>query len=628
MLPAGFKFSFGRAVDFYVALGTNAADPKFNNRSEHDSIRVLARLRNGVSLASARAEMQSIAAALAQQYPASNKDHGVGIVSWQEELFADSRPALWALMASVVLVLLVAAANVGNLLIARGAERSREYAIRRALGAGRRRMLQSALAESLLLAVIGGACGVALAIFALPLVLRLAPQIPRIGETAIRIPALAFTLGISIAVAVACGILPALTGWKIGPEQALKTSTQLASDGRGKLRLRSALLIAGVALTLTLTAATGSLLRSLHAAVSSDPGFSPDHLLDLDVVLEGPQYKSEAARAAFFTAAEERVRAVPGVTAVGRVMCPPLAGDCWDYFYTVPGRTAPGDYPDSLFNIADADYFRAAGIRLVAGRTFAPTDKAGSPRVAIVNQTFARKWWPNGGALGNIVRLGGQGDPGEDAQIIGVIADVKRMGLDQPVEPEVIFAAAQRPAQAMVLLARTAGAPENAESATASAIHSIDSAAPVRIHTMDELAGASLQQRRFLTVLLSVFAAIALFLAGLGIFGVAAYAVASRRAEIGLRIALGAQPAQVGRWISAQSVRRVALGCLLGLIGSSLALRLLRSQLYTVSAPVSVIDPLVLCASCLTLIAVALLATWIPARRAARIDPIRSLRAE
>jgi len=625
IMPSDFRYFYGRGADFYMPLGPRAADPNFNNRTAHGSIRVLARLRPGVTEAAARSEMEGIAARLAAQYPDTNRGHSVLMEKLTDQYFSEIRSVLWLLLAAVMLVLLVACANVSNLLLARGADRFREFAIRSAIGAGRYRIFRQSLVESLCLALIGGGCGVLLAYLGLPEILRLAPtSIPRLGETEIRLPVLAFAFGLSVFVAGLCALLPAFASLRIGPEQALKTSTALGT--RGKQMVRSALLVAGVAVTVVLTAGTGLLLQSLRHALSAAPGFEPEHLLSLDIVLSGPKYKSPSATSAFFTTAAEKVGAVPGVTDVGTVLCPPMAGDCWDYFYSIPGRISPNesDLPISLFNVADAHYFRAAGIRLLKGRTFSSTDTAGSPHVAVVNRTLAEKWWTTGNAIGQTIRYGGRGEPGDVLEIIGVVDDVKQFGLDAQPEPEAFFPATQQPRETMVLMVRTAGSPEALAAAAEDAIHTVDRGVPVRIHPMLSVVADSLRQRKFLAMLLSVFAGIALFLAGLGIFGVAAYFVVSRKSEIGLRVALGARPDQLRQWVAAQVARSAGLGCAIGIAGCLALLRLMRSLLYVVSP----MDPLVLGGTCVLLIGVALFATWLPARRAASIDPMQALREE
>ncbi len=625
IMPAEFRFFYGKPVDFYLPLGPQAAEPGFNSRTAHGSIRVLARLRPGVTELAARTEMEGIAARLAAQYPASNAGHSVLIDKLTDHYFANIRPVLWLLLAAVLLVLLVACANVSNLLLAQGADRIREYAIRRAVGAGRYRIFQQSLVESLCLALIGAGCGILSAYLGLPLLLRLAPSgIPRLSETEVRLPVLLFALGLSVLVAAFCAVLPALAGSRIGPEQALKTSTALAT--RGRQLVRTSLLVAGVAVTVVLTAGTGLLLRSLRHALSAEPGFEPAHLLSLDIVLSDARYKSPTAAAAFFAAAAEKIRAVPGVKVVGSVMCPPMAGDCWDYFYSIPGRMSPSqsDLPVSLFNVADADYFRAAGISMLRGRAFAPSDTSESPHVAIVNRAFADKWWPIGDAVGHSVRYGGRGEAGDLLEIVGIVEDVKQFGLDSQPEPEVFFPATQLPRESMVLMVRAAADPLALANAAEAAVHTIDAQVPVRVHPMSAMVSDSLRQRKFLALLLSVFAGIALFLAGLGIFGVAAYFVVSRKAEMGLRVALGARPQQLGRWVTAQVTRSAALGCIIGVVGSVALLRIIRSLLYLVSP----LDPLVLGGTCALLILIALLAAWLPAHRAASVDPMEALREE
>lgn len=627
VMPAQFHYFFGRPEDFYVPLGPEAADPDFNNRTAHGSISILARPKPGVSATVARTELEGIAARLGAEYPATNGGHSVIMRTLLDQYFKQIRSVLWLLMAAVAIVLLVGCANVSNLLLARGADREREYAIRSALGASSFRIFQQSLGESLWLALLAAACGVGIASLSLPFLLRLGPQnIPRLNETAIDWPVLAFTFAVTLAISLACGVLPGWAALQVAPEQALRSYSSTSYAGRGRQRVRSSLLVAGVAITVVLSAGTGLLLQSLRHTLAVDPGFRSDHLLSLGVVLTADKYEKAQTREAFFLAAKEKLRALPGVTDVSDVCSPPLAGECGDYFYTIPGRTDPNDasLPDANFNYADESYFRVAGIRLISGRPFLTTDTESSPHVAIVNESFARKWWPNGDAVGHTVLFGGRGEKGDLLQIVGVVEDVKQYGLDAEVDPEAFFPETQHQPKAMVLMLRTSGEPESVAAAAQNAIQSVDKELPVRIHPMSYYVAQSLRQRQFLTLLLSIFAGLAIVLAAMGIFGVAAYAVASRKAEIAVRIALGAEPGNVKRWISLQMVRRVALGCAIGIAGSLLSTSVLRKLLYGVSPT----DPLVLASTCALLILVALLATWIPARRAASIEPMQALRSE
>jgi putative ABC transport system permease protein len=627
VMPAGFHFFFGRSEDFYVPLGPEAADPSFNNRTAHGSISVLARPKPGISAAAAQTELVGIAARLAAEYPATNAGHTVVARKLVDQYFAEIRPVLWLLMAAVAIVLLVGCANVSNLLLTRGADREREFAIRSALGASKYRIFQQSLGESIWLALLAGACGVAIAYFSLPFLLRVGPSnIPRLGETSIQWPILGFAFVVALCVSLICGMLPGWATLRVAPEQALRSHSTSSYAGRGRQRVRSALLVGGVAITLLLAAASGLLVQSLRRTLAVNPGFQPGHLLALDIILSGDKYKSKESSLAFFSAAEEKLLALPGVTEVGNICTPPLAGECGDYFYSIPGRTDANDanLPDANFNIADENYFRTAGIRLISGRPFLPTDSDSSPHVAVINQAFARKWWPAGDAVGHTVHFGGRGEPGDMLQIVGVVENTKQYGLDSQIDPEIFFPEKQHQQNAMVLMVRTAGNPESLAATAENAIQSVDKEVPVRIHPMSYYVAQSLRQRQFLTLLLSIFAGLAIFLAALGVFGVAAYAVASRKGEIAVRLALGAPPQNVKAWITMQTMRRVAFGCAIGLVGASLGARVVRNFLYDVSPT----DPLVLSATCALLIGVALLATWIPARRAAAIDPMRTLRAE
>jgi putative ABC transport system permease protein len=627
IMPPEFHFWLGQSEDLYLPLGPEAADSDFNKRTAHGSMSILARPKPGVSDGAARMELENIAARLAAEYAATNGGHSVVMFRVVDNYFAKIRPILWMLMGAVAIVLLVGCANVSNLLLTRGADREREYALRSALGASGYRIFQQSIGESLWLALGAGVAGIAIAYVSLPFLLRLGPKdIPRLGETAMHWPVLAFSIAVTLGVSLICGALPGWATLSVAPEQALRSHSVSSYAGRGRQRVRSSLLIAGVAITVVLSAGTGLLLQSLRRTLAVDPGFQLEHRLALQVVLISDKYQAPATRQSFFLAAEDKLRALPGVADVGIVCTPPLAGECGDYFYSIPGQTDPdaASLPVANFNLADESYFRVAGIRMLSGRAFAATDNLSSPHVAIINETFARKWWPQGDAVGHTVLFGGRGEDRDLLQIVGVVQDAKQWGLDAEVEPEIFFPLKQRHPNWAVLLVRTPGDPESVARSAEAAIQSIDKEVPIRMHPMNYYVAQTLRKRQFLTLLLSIFAGLAIFLAALGIFGVAAYAVASRRAEIAVRIALGAPPSSVKRWISIQMVSRVAIGCGIGVAGALLSARLLRDLLYGVSPT----DPLVLSGTCALLIAVALLATWIPARRAASVDPMQALRAE
>jgi len=626
--PPGFHFWLSQPEAVYLPIGREAADPQFNSRTAHGSMQVLARLLPGVTERVGREDLENIAARLAAEYPATNGGHSVHLYNFNDWYLKETAPALLILMAAVGIVLLVGCANVSNLLITRGADRTREFAIRSALGAGGYRIFQQAVLESVWLALLAGVCGVLIAYLSLPVLVRLGPgSIPRLNETAIRWPVLGFSFAVTALVALVCGALPGWATLQVAPEQALRSYSTSSYAGKGRQLVRSSLLVAGVAVTLVLSAAAGLMLESLRRTLAVDPGFRPDHLLNLDVTFSADKYKTQAATEAFLTSAEANVAALPGVKDVGTVCSAPLTNECGDWFYTIPGRNSPDDavLPHFYFNVADGSYFRAAGIRLISGRSFLSTDTADSPHVVVVNKTLANEWWPAGSAVGRAIRVGGRGEPGDLSQIVGVVEDVSQQdGLDIQVEPEIFFPLSQHHSRHMAILVRTAGNPDSLASAAQNALEKLDKQVPVRIHPMSYYLAQSLRQRQFLTLLLSIFAGLAIFLAALGIFGMAAYAVASRKAEIAVRIALGAQAYSVKRWISLQIVRRVALGCVTGLIGSYLSVRLVRNLLYDVSPT----DPVVLSGTCALLILVALIAAWIPARRAASIDPMQTLRAE
>ncbi|HEV2387136.1 MAG TPA: ABC transporter permease [Candidatus Acidoferrales bacterium] len=625
--------------DLYLPIGLWAATPALTSRGNHGSLSAVGRLRPGVSFAAARDDLDSIMARLASQYPATNHDHRAFVEPLSLQLLGDNARALWILLVATGLVLLIACANLANLELVRGSARPREFAIRAALGAGRRRIFAQLLTESLILALAGGAMGLVLAAVAIGPLLHLAPQdvrgfgsgeIPRLMATGIDRGVLFFNFLIAIVAGILCCLAPALQSSKLGLAHTLQESGR-ATSSRSRERLRSALLVGEMAVAAMLAVATGLMLRSLVRAETADPGFDPNRLLALDVVMVGPRYHSGSA--ALVSAAEARLvdeslarlRALPGVVSAGATLCPPLVGDCWDYFYSIPGRPASAiRAEDAEFNLADPGYFRALRAPLVAGREFTDADTAASEPVAIINQAMARMWWPQSSPIGEQLRYGEPGGKGKLFRIVGVVADVRQDGLDVPQTPEAFFPLAQMTQGAVVFVARTEGDPSALATAATGAIHAGDPELPVRVHPMTDYVAASLARRKFITLLLGLFGALAVGLAMLGVYGVVSFGVAQRTQEIGVRLALGAAPGDVLLEVVQGGARLAVVGVAIGFAGALASTRAIAGLLYGVGAS----DPATFAAAGLGLLAVALGACWIPARRAARVDPLRALRFE
>jgi putative ABC transport system permease protein len=626
VLAPGVEY-FSKPMDVYVPVGLSASNPAWMDRSRHFSLRVLARLRPGVSVAAARAEMATISKRLELAYPKTNTGLGTAITSVNDRRLGDLRPALYTLLAAVGLVLLIACANVTNLMLTRQASRQREIAIRAAMGAGRRRVLRQLLTESVLLSIFGGAAGLLLAYWGIPALIQLAPQdIPRLAETRVDSGVILFTFGASVLAGILFGIGPALQASKLDLSGALKESGRGSMSGPARQRLRSGLFVAEVALALVLVIGAGLLIRSLLEAVGVKPGFNPSNVMSVRVALLNPKYRQDELRQAFFQNALERLRAMPGVRAAGAVYCPPLGGDCGDYFYFPADRPAPGpaDTPLSLFNVAAPGYFRAMEIPLIEGRDFTDADTKGSTAVIIINQSLARLWWPRSSPLGKQIRYGKAEERGQAYEIVGVVGDVKQMGLDEEQMPEIFMPAAQSSNAAQVLMVRAFADPSGLASAAEREILAIDKEASVRVQTMNQFIAETLARRKFSTLLLAIFGGAALLLALIGVYGVTAYGVSQRTHEIGIRKALGAQASDVLFMVVRQGLLLTLAGIGIGLAGAFAVTRLMQSLLFGVRA----VDPLTFAVVPVLVAGVAILAAYLPARRAAKVDPMIALRYE
>jgi predicted permease len=628
VLPPDFRFlNFRRPPDVYVPIGLWGATPGMLSRGQHGSLSGIGRLRPGVPVAASRSDLDAIMARLAREYPATDRAHQAYVEPLAQQLHGGNAPFLLLLLAAVGLVLLIACANLASLQLARATTRLREFAIRSAMGAPHGRVFRQLLSESLLLAVAGGGAGLLLAAVSMPLLLHLAAE-PM--EATINMQVLGFNLLVAVAAGVLFGFAPALHLSRLGPGSALQQTTRAATAHSGE-RLRRAFLVAEIALALVLATAAGLMLRSLAAAEYTDPGFDPNHLLALSVVMSGSRYASpKGVRATpseleFLHSALDHLRALPGVVSAGAATCPPLAGECWDYFYSIVGKPAPtGRDADAEFSEVDPGYFSTLRAPLLAGREFTEADNAASEPVAIINEAMARMWWPHSSPLGNQIRVGEPNGKGETYRIVGVVTDVRQDGLDVPQMPEAFFPLAQSTQGEAVFVLRAQGNPEALISAAMAAIHDADPDMPVRVHQMTGLAAASLAHRRFVTLLLTLFGALAMGLATLGVYGLISFAVAQRTQEIGVRMALGAAKRDILRLVIGTAARLALVGVAIGLVAALTLSRVLRGFLYRVGAA----DPLTFTAAILLLLIVALAACWLPARRAMRIDPNVALRYE
>ena len=623
--PSGFIFP----VDLpNLQLWTTIADDleMFDQRGAR-TLTGLGRLKPGVSIEQARADLNVIAAALAKQYPDYNTNYSQASVRPElDTLVGESRPPLLILLGAVGLVLLIACANIANLLLARTANRTHEMAIRAAMGAGRLRVIRQLLTESLLLAMLGGAAGVLLAEYGLQAVLPLGGQsIPRLAETQIDGWALAFSFLLALLTSILFGLAPALQAAKADLAGSLKEQSRGVT--REHDRIRGALVIAQVTLGLVLVSGAGLLMATFLRLESSDLGFRADHLLTFWFSLPGSQYNT-AQQVDFYDQLLERVRALPGVRSAAGVWPLPLGGDNANVAFNIEERpAAQPNRPHARMAFATPGYFSTAGIPLLRGRFFTERDDAKAPRVLIVNKAFADKFFPGEDVLGKRITsgAGAPGRPPSPEEIVGVVGSAKLFALEAEPGPMYYFPYKQLPWQPPAVVLRTALPPEMLESAIRAQVAALDPAVPVfQVSTMDELLSAQLTEERFHTLLLVCFAGIALMLTMVGLYGVMAYSVTRRTREFGVRIALGASQTQVLSMVLKQAIALLGTGLALGLIASFATNRLLESLLIGAAH----LDPGVLGLSVLLVALIGLLAAYLPALRATKVDPMVALRHE
>jgi putative ABC transport system permease protein len=625
VLPKGFQLD--PPCDLWVPISTTSPVTQARWARYLTSI---GRLKPGVSPAQLRADLDAVAARQKELYPKSYAQGGWGLSSKPllDVVVGDARLGLLVLLGAVGLVLLIACANVANLLLARAAARSREMAIRTALGAARGRLIRQLLSEAMLLSLLGGALGVLLAMWAVDAMIAMSPDaLPRAADVALDVRVLAFTVGVSILTGLAFGLAPALSASRPELTQTLKDGTRGTTGGRG--RLRRALVVSEVALSLMLLVGTGLLLRSFLKLRSVDSGFRPDHVLTMGVALpvpNGPLTPETGARlATFFQGATERLANLPGVQTAGAISILPLDGNSKDESFEIENYVPhnAGDFPNNEVRDVTPGYFTALGVPLVRGRLISVTDTADAPGVVVINQAMARRWWPGEDPVGKHLKFKSMK---EWSTVIGVVGDVRGYGLDQAARPELYFPHAQlRRASAMALVMRTSGDPRALANSARGVIGEIDPNQPVfKIRTMEDVLASSLARRRFALVLMLIFAAVALVLAALGIYGVMSYTVAQRTQEIGIRVAVGARPIDVLGMVVRQGMTLVALGLLAGVAGALVLTRLLSALLYGVAATDAATYVIIAAA----LASVALVAILVPARRATRVDPMLALRAD
>jgi putative ABC transport system permease protein len=627
IMPGDFSFP-NPQVEMWVPLAFPPGTPI--NRNDR-FLTVVARLKAGATFEQARTEMQTIAQRLGQEF-LENEGVGAILVALQEQLTGDARPALLVLLGAVGLVLLIACANLANLLLARAAAREKEIAIRSTLGASRDRVVRQLLTESVLLSAIGGTLGLLISVWGLDFLLTLgAQEITRIQDTRIDGRVLGFTAGLSLLTGLVFGLFPALQLSRPSLLEPLKEGGRGSAQGVRSQRLRDLLVVAEMALALVLLVGAGLLTNSFYRLRAINPGFNRENVLTAQITLPFSKYRESHQRTMFFGQVLERLKTLPGVLSAGATMTLPLGeGDRYWTMLDFEGRPKPASregVPTVAFFQVTPDYFRAIGIPLLKGRPFGDQDNGQSPLVAVINGTLSRRYFPNEDPIGKRIRLGVE-DTVPWLDVVGVVGDVALDRLNEPPPPAVYTAhlqGVQGASGTMLLVLRTTSDPLGVAAAVREQVWSVDKDQPVaNITTLERLASDALARPRFNTLLLAIFATLALVLAAVGIYGVLSYSVAQRTHEIGVRMALGAEHRDVLRLVLGQGIPLICIGIMLGLGGALVGARLLTSLLFGVRPS----DPLTFILVALLLAAVALLACYLPARRAVKVDPMVALRYE
>jgi putative ABC transport system permease protein len=629
VMPAGFTYPHG--ADAWLPLAFTA-DDLTTQRGAH-YLDVIGRLAPGVTRERAERDVRQIAARLATAYPNTNADASAGLLVLRDAMVENVRPAMRILFGAVALVLLIACTNVASLMLVRGIGREREVAIRMALGAGRLRLVRSFLIESLTLAALGGAAGLVLATWLSHLIAQVqSAGIPLLDQTTLDGPVLVFAAGVTLFTGVLFGMFPAWQAASLaGLAQRLKNESRGTSVGHARLRTRNAMVVIQTALAVLLLAGAGLLMRSFVRLQAVDPGFNPDGVLTFGISLPDASYGEAVARGNFGERLTERLEEIPGVEAAGAVFGLPLSGFRYGISgYDLDGRHLENEEQDRLsvqVRIVTPDYFRAMGIPILRGRGIERTDQRGAPHVMVINESAARLLWPGEDPLGHQftvgTRLGEEQRAG--GEVVGVIGDLKEDGMDRPSSPTIFLAHAQFSEGYLGVALRTAGDPSALTSSAQAALAEVDPNVPMfEVRTMRQLVNDAIGQPRLYMLLVGAFAAVALVLAAVGLYGILAQGVAQRTREIGIRTALGAEGRDIVRMVMSQAASLGAVGISLGLVAALLATRILRGLLYGVHPN----DLATLIAVTLTLATVTVLAGFLPARRAARVQPMDALREE
>jgi putative ABC transport system permease protein len=623
VMPAGFRFPADEVHrDFYLPFHEEIGPAK----DQRDSIwiSVVAKMRPGVTVEQASAEVYTIGRRLEAQYPSTNTGLSFRAESMHEVIVRDVRPALLMLFGAVAVVLLIGCANVANLLLARATARHKEISIRAAIGASPGRITMQLLVESLVLSLLAGAVGLLLASWGIDALLAFAPSdIPRLETVALDGRVLLFTTALSLLTGLAFGLVPAISAARPNLSEALKEGTRGSTEGK-RNRLRSILVVSAVAMSLMLLAGAGLLLRSFIHVTGIDPGYDYRNAITIDLSPRALAYDDDAKMLAFHDRFLEAVRALPGVESAGAVDALPLTPNESFWSFGIVGRPpyAPGTEPSAKGSTITPGFFRTMRIPLVKGRDISERDTQSTPKVMVVNQAFAREFFPNEEALGKKIRLNSPDEPEDLAEIVGIVGDVRWRSLTVDPPSTMFFPAKQNPRRFMSTVVRGPGA-ETMGPTLRALVRRLDRQQPiVKIATLAGNRTQSLATRRFNLILLAVLAIVALVLAAVGIFSVMNYAVTQRTSEIGIRMALGAEARDVFRLIVGNAVKLVVIGSVIGIVGALLSSRAMGSLLYGVKPA----DPWTLAGIVVVIAGTALLASYLPARRASRVDPLVAIR--
>jgi len=621
VIPSSFKQPFDEDVEVWMTMPHY---PGYSANRDARGFFTMGHLKAGVTLAQAQAELVTVAGQLAQAYPKESSGRSARIHDFREAMVSGIRPMLWLLFAAVGVILLIACANLANLLLARGLTRQREIAVRAAMGASRLRLVRQLLTETTLISLIGGAGGLLVGHWGLYGLLKLPQNFIDASETTLDLRVMLFALGASLVTGWLFGLVPAFQLARPELQSFLKEGARGSGEGARWNRMRSGFVVAQVALSLLLLVGAGLLIRSFDKLLRVDLGFKPERLLTLEYRLPRTRYKQPEAQWNFHRQVVERLSGVTGVEQVSLVRGLPFSGNGGSAAIVLPDRELPqtGHEPQVMFNTAMPNYFETIGIPLIKGRVFGEQDQAKTPAVFIINQTMARRFWPNEDPLGKQIKMAQDGSTGS---VIGVVGDAKHYFMDDEATSQMYAAYSQQPGLFATVVIRTSVEPLSLTEPVRQAIWKVDADQPMwKIRTVEFLVGRSVADRKFLMALMGIFAALALILTMIGLYGVISYLVNQRNQEIGIRMALGAQARDILAMVLKQGMTLVLTGVVLGLVAAWLLTRLMAHMLYQVSAT----DPATFGGIASLLIVVALLACYLPARRATKVDPLVALRDE